>query len=89
MRMKDEYVLTELGNEFTAVPIGQAAEAFHGIIRLNETGAFIWRALSEGMSVEQLAEKMLKEYDGLSIEKAEESICSFIEKLRSEGILEE
>ena len=57
------------------------------MITLNETGAFLWKNLAEGIEKEELLKKMLAEYDVLESE-ASKHIDQFIEKLEKSGILE-
>ena len=89
MKVKDGFVLTEVGDDIVAVPTGDAGEEFHGIIRLNDTAAFIWRGVSEGLTAEQIAERMCSEYDGVDIDTALDCTRTMIEKLKSDGIMED
>ena len=89
MKIKDGFVLTEIGESCVAVATGAAAESFHGVVRLNDTAAFIWRGLSDGLSEEEIAARMLAEYEGIDLEKTKKAVRSIVERLESDGFLEE
>jgi len=82
-------VLTQVGDEFAAVPTGAAAAKFRGIIRLNETAADIYRGIEAGKSVREIAEALVEKYDGVDIEAAEKSACTVIGELKSTGLAQD
>ena len=47
MQIKDGYVMKKLGLGYVVVTVGQASEDFNGVIRLNETGAFLWQSFED------------------------------------------
>lgn len=87
MKLIEEMVITELADDFIAVPTGDAAEKFHGVIRLNSTGADIVRGLQEGLSVDEIAEKLVADYDGVDLDTARKCTLEMIEKLRDAGVV--
>ena len=89
MKLKDGFILSAVGGEWLAAPVGANAAKFHGVIRLNESGAYIWRGLAEGLEPKKIAENMRAEYDGLDAPTAERAVASIVEKLRANGILED
>ena len=88
MKVKKGIVLTSLGNHFVAVPT-KGNEDLKNVIRLNETGAMIWRGLEEGLSQDQIAEKIVKEYTKVDKERALQGVHKVIKKLEEAGFLEE
>ena len=46
MKIKKGFVLRVVGGEHVVVPVGEMSKQFHGMINLNETGAFLWRFFS-------------------------------------------
>ena len=42
MKIKNGFVLRVVGGESVVVPVGEMSKKFHGMINLNETGAFLW-----------------------------------------------
>ena len=86
MKMKDGFVLRKIAGQYMAVPVGARAKELHGMIGLNETGAFIWERLSGGLPLESIVQALCETYevDELS---ATASVQSFCQKLQEEGVL--
>ena len=86
MKMKDGFVLRKIADQYMAVPVGSRAKELHGLIGLNETGAFIWERLSKDQMPEEIVKDLCEEYE---VEKtsAMASEKRFIKKLQSEDIL--
>ena len=88
MKFKDGWVLTKQSDEYAAVPTRESAESFSGIVRLNETGKDIWEGISDGLTVDEIAAKLVDLYDGVDLAKAEEEVNKVVQSLIDEGILE-
>ena len=88
MKIKEGFILREIAGSFVVVPVGQNLVDVSSMITLNETGAFLWNALSEEASEEQLCEKLLSEYEGVSREEALSDIRDFVKVLNEKNILE-
>ncbi len=86
MKLKNNYTLAELAGEHMAVPMDNA-ENFHGIIKLNESGAEIFRLLNEGKEEKEIAEKLMEKYQ-LDAETAGKAVASVIETLNRAGLME-
>ncbi|MBQ6928472.1 MAG: PqqD family protein [Oscillospiraceae bacterium] len=89
MKIKSGLILNTVGEDTFAVPVGKAAENFHGLIRLNETGAEIWKALEEDTDKEAIVERLLGKYSNADRSTVARSVDSFLEKLRQAGLLEQ
>ena len=63
MKIKKGFVLRVVGGEHVAVPVGALSKTFHGMINLNETGAFLWKFFTEEHTVEEGVEALCGEYD--------------------------
>ena len=87
MKISSEYVTTNVAGQTMVVPVGDAAQAFRGIIRLNETAKFIWDALVKGLSEAEIVEKLTETYE-VNAEKAQKDVSAIIEQLHKAGILE-
>ena len=42
MRIKKDFTIQKVGDSYIAVAVGETSKTFHGMVRLNETGAFLW-----------------------------------------------
>lgn len=89
MKIKITMVMSALGEEYILVPVGGSESSFHGLIRLNETGAEIWKGISQGLDEKQIVSRLLAEYDGVDEETARRAVRKIIDQLKAEGILEE
>ena len=90
MKIKDGFVLEEVGGEYLAVAVGALAGDFNGMVRLNETGSFIWKLLADGeYTREELAKKLSEACVGVTPDEVLPGVAAFEEKLRAAGIIED
>ena len=88
MKIKEGYVLREVAGQAVVIAVGEASKTFHGMINLNETGKQIWQGVSRGLSVEEIAGELAKDYE-VNPETARYDTNVMIEKMRAAGVLEE
>ena len=87
MQISKDFILQKVGGSYVAVPIGETSKTFNGMVRLNETGVFLWKKLSEKDSTEEdLVDALLEEYD-VAREIAAGDVHHIVEQLRQSGIL--
>ena len=90
MKLKDGFILEEVAGAYLAVAVGDRADSFNGMVRLNATGAFLWKILSNAPhSREELADEVVKAYEDVTKEDVLPGIIAFEEKLRAAGIIED
>ena len=87
MKLKDGFVLREVGDSCVVVPTG-AELNFNGMISLNETGKTLWQALENDTDIDGLTAALLAEYD-VDDATARPAVESFVAKLRENGFLNE
>ena len=87
MKIKKGFVLRVVGGQSVVVPVGALCKTFHGMINLNETGAFLWKFFSEEHSAEEAVEALCAEYD-VDRERAALDVDKFIQTLTSNGFTE-
>ena len=88
MKLIDKLLMSPIGDEYVLVPVGSTAEQIHGLIRLNETAAFIVRQLERDTTPAAIADAMLAEYE-VDRPTAEAAIAQILDQLRSVGALVE
>ena len=88
MKLKEGVIFTKVADETIVVTVGEAANAFRGMIKLNSTGAFIAENMLQDTSTEELVALLRKEYD-VDEETAVESVESIVEKFQSVGLIRE
>ena len=88
MKIKSGFVIREIAGQYMAVPVGERVNDLHGMIALNETGAFIWKLLEDEKTEEELARALTEEYE-VSYEEALEAVREFRELMEKEQVLED
>ena len=89
MKIKNGFVLEEVGGSYLAVAVGERADSFSGLVRLNGTGAFLWNLMKDNhVTREELVDAVLAAYEGVTSEQANSDVAAFEAKLRGAGILE-
>ena len=86
LKIKDGFVVREILDSYMAVPVGERTREVHGVIALNETGAFLWRMLEEDTSEDKLIASMVKEYE-ITEKTAKDDIKEYLSFLREKGWL--
>lgn len=87
MQIKSDFTIQKVGNSYVAVAVGETSKTFHAMIKLNETGAFLWNQLAEkDLTEEELTNALLAEYD-VDRETAMKDVHAMVEKLAENGIL--
>ena len=88
MRIKSNYILQKIVDEFLLVPVGEEAERVRGVVRLNEEGAFLWTCISEGIEESGLEEKLINKYK-INKSVAHNDVTQFITQLTDIGCIEQ
>ena len=87
MKTKEGFILRKVGIQYVVAATGKASENFNGMMRLNESGAFAFRLLQEGISEEALVQRIVAEYD-VGEEIARGDAEKFLAALREANALE-
>ncbi len=88
MKIKKGFLLRKVGTQNVVVAVGDESRNFNGIIRLNETGSFLWEKMQKEISEDGLVLEMLREYE-IDEATAKVDAHEFIETLREAKLLEE
>ena len=87
MKIKEGFILRKVGIQYVVAATGKASENFNGMMRLNESGAFAFRLLQEGISEEALVQRIVAEYD-VGEEAARRDVENFLAALDEANALE-
>ncbi|MDD3382642.1 MAG: PqqD family protein [Bacilli bacterium] len=87
MKIKKDYVLREIVDEYVVIPVKDAAINFNGMITLNESAKLLWESLIEEKSEEDLIKVLCDEYQ-ISKEEATIDVKDFINVLKENNLLE-
>ena len=88
MKIREGFVLRDVAGKTFVVATGALSEKFSGMITLNETGKFIWNCVAEGLSAEQIVEKILCTFEDADRTTVERDVSAFIAKLVEGEIIE-
>ncbi len=86
MKIKDCFILKNIAGVNTVISTSLKT-TFEGMITLNDTGVFMWKLLEQGITLNELVDKMVEEYD---IDKsiAQKDAEAFINKLTTIDVFE-
>ncbi len=87
MKIKKGFLLRKVGTQNVVVAVGAASKDFNGIIRLNDSGKYLWEKLANGSDEETLLKDMLNDYE-IDEATAKADIGRFLESLRGADLLE-
>lgn len=88
MKKKTGIEMREVCGDKFLIAMGVENIDMNSIINLNETAAFLWKAMGDGeFSVDDLVAKLTDEYE-VSTEMAKANIESVLEEMRKAGVVE-
>ncbi len=85
-RIKDGFILRELGGNLMAVPVGTQTSEIHGMIALSESGALLWKELEKGADIPALTKVLTDNYETDTATAAADAE-RFVAGLREQGAL--
>ena len=88
MKINKEFVLREIVGDYIIIPTGRTVLEFNGLITVNEVGVTIWNMLQEEVTMDELVQGVLAEYDVEEV-VARKDIQEFLGELVKGGILDE
>ena len=80
-------MLRKFGEDYIAVAVGDGAEDFNKLITLNEVGAYIFEALREEKTFDELVQAVMDNYE-VEEELARSDAGIFVESLKQAGLLD-
>lgn len=88
MKIKSGFIVRSVGGNRMVVATGERSRQFGGMIRLNESGNFLWECLTSETDSETLVTALLEEYD-IDRGIASADVEVFLNTLREAGVLDE
>ena len=86
MKLNGKFILKNIGGTYYAVPLGEASKEIRGMIKLNETAAFIWKKLENEATEEEIISGLISEFN-VNAADAEADFSAFINSLKEAKIL--
>ena len=87
MKAKSGFSIKQVADSFVIVPVGERIVDFSAMITINETGAFLWEKLQNDVTLEELTDLLLAEYD-TDKETAENDVKEFTDVLLARKVIE-
>lgn len=87
LEVRSGIVLIEIYGCFILVADKEARNACVYIRKINETGAIIWRSLSEGKDIEEIVSLLHEEYEIPESVDLKKEVILFIENLKANNYL--
>jgi len=88
MKIKNGFILRDVGGKTFVVAVGERSREFKGMITLNETGKIIWKTLENESTVDDVVNAIMSACEGATKDVVEADVTAFIEKLKGDNILE-
>ena len=87
MKIKNGFLLREVGSLAVVIAVGDKAKDFHKILTLNKTGAFLFKLLQNGADMGVLTNALCEKF-GIDKTTAENDVTAFLEKLTTLDLVE-
>ena len=88
MKIKKGFIVRQIAGQNVAIAIGEMSKKFHGMIKLNDTGLFIWNLLQNDTTEEAIVDAVTAEYE-VDVETAAADVRRILGALKDAGIIEE
>lgn len=88
MRLKYTFEKMELNDKIIAVPVGDDADDYRGVVKMNGTAAAIFDLLKEDTTEEAIVAAMEKEYN-VTKDVLNADVKLYIQAFREKGLLVE
>ena len=87
MKIKEGFVLKDMAGQYVAVPFGDKAVDFNGIVTLNETAKFLWEKCENEIEKSELVNALIETYE-ITVDIAENAVNTFETQMKEAGCLE-
>lgn len=89
MKLKDQLILREVAGEYVIVPTGQRVREVTNVVCISASAAYLWDYMKDHeFTKEELIQRILEHYQGVTREQAEQDIDRFLTVLSDNGILD-
>ncbi len=85
MKIKSGYMLRKICNEAVVIAIGN--NDFNGMLKLNDTGTYLWEQMQGVFNTDTVKNALLAKYE-ISESEAEQGANEFIKTLADVGVID-
>ncbi len=90
MRLKDGLILREVAGQYVIVPTGKRVQEVTNIVYISASAAYLWDYMKDHeFEKEDLVQRIMEHYTGVTEEKAREDIEKFLKILADNNILDD
>lgn len=89
MKLKYKFTVMDMGDEFAAVPVGEDAAKFHGMLKLNAASADILKQLEDDTDPATIHKYLKEKYPDSTDDEIGHTLVDFLNKLLYEGLLDD
>ena len=83
MKLNENFLIHKSDTGELLIPIGEETKKFHGVVKLNDTGAIIAHLLEDkDMTLEEILDYFYKEYPEEDKDMITKGVSEFINKLK-------
>ena len=86
MKLKENLVLRQVADTWVVLALGDASVNLNGMLKLNESGVFLWKMLEKGCDRSDLIAALTSEY-AVDTAVASADVDAFLSHLRNIGCL--
>ena len=87
MKLKENFILRQVADTWAVLSLWSENANFNGMLTLNDSGAFLWKALEQGADKAALIDALCAEYE-VERSVAEADVAEFLNHLAAVGCLE-
>ena len=87
MKIKKGFIVRQIAGQNVAIAVGEMSKKFHGMIKLNDTGLFIWNVLQNDVTEDVIVDAVTAEYE-VDRETATADVRRIVGALKDAGIIE-
>ena len=90
MKLKDQLILREVAGQYVIVPTGRRVREVTSIVYISSSAAYLWEYMKDReFTREELVDRILERYEGVTAEKAAADIDKFLKTLSDNNILDD
>lgn len=87
MKINSGFILRKVGTDHVVVAVGEASKAFHGMIKLNDSAAYIWKQIEAGLEPNEIVADLTTNYT-VDAETAKKYVDDLVAMMKQNGILQ-
>ena len=87
MKINSGFILRKVGTDHVVVAVGEASKAFHGMIKLNDSAAYIWKQIEAGLEPNEIVAD-LTTTSPVDAEMAKKYVDDLVAMMKQNGILQ-